>query len=131
MDILKITIGKKTYSEMRFPAYLYREVLRLREMQVELAKTHKYVMQSQQKLMEIAATANEDEIKTMSAAIEAVSEKIFALQDDIYERTLQIICKAYGEKFSVDELEQNLSVAEINAQIAKIADATNGIFEKN
>jgi hypothetical protein len=50
---------------------------------------------------------------------------------ELAERKAALICAVYGDKFTVDELEKNLSDEEINIEINKIIMSVSGVIEKN
>ncbi len=141
MDILTIrlkdreTDAEKTYSTGRFPAYLAREIMRIRTQELEIAKTHEQLLEAQKKLDEIrdaGGKGSEVQIDTAIAqSIRSISEAILAVETDVYERLLWIICETYGKQFTPDDVDHNLSRKEIGEQIRKIDAATNGVFEKN
>ena len=135
MDILSITLGEKTYSTGRFPAYLAREIMRIRAQELEISKAHEQLVEAQKKLGEIrdaiskGADAQIDQV--IMQTVKATSEAIMKVEEDIYDRLLWIICETYGKQFTPDDVDHNLSRKEIGDQIRKIDAATNGVFEKN
>lgn len=131
MEILTIKLGEKTYQAGRFPAYLAREILRIQSQQLEIAKVQDSLSASKKRLGEAAQKADQGDLAVVMAGISETTSAVIKLEEDVYERLLWVICETYGNQFTPDEVDHNLSRLEIAAQIRKISNATNGIFEKN
>ena len=129
MQILSITLGDKTYSTGRFPAKLYREIVRISGQRIVLAETRQAHAELEKKLKEASAAGQP--VTEMLDTMHDVYDQIMHTDEDIYSRQLWVICETYGNQFTVSDLEDNLSVSEIESQTLKIAQASRGVFAKN
>lgn len=109
MKVLTLKLGEKTYTTSKITAYMTRKSFELNRMALEFAK--------------LGEQLASDDIDG--------AEELFNRLDDFSMQKLVFICEAYGDKFTVNELEKELSMAEIDEQIAMIAKGLTGILEKN
>lgn len=109
MKTLVLKLGDKTYTTSRITAYLSREALGVNKDMLNIARTAKVVDQ---------------------ADIDAM-EKLLQDMNDAAIRKANLICEVYGNKFTADELEKNLTNREIENQIQKIIEGISGVVEKN
>jgi hypothetical protein len=109
MKTLVLKFGDKTYTTSRITAYLSREAFAINKDLLQIAKDSKAIDKND---------------------LEEV-EKLLQDMDDIAARKANLICEVYGNKFTVDELEKNLTNQEIDDQIKKIVQGISGVVEKN
>ena len=130
MDVLNLSINGKTVTAVRFPAYVAREVMRIQEQEFEIGKLNLEIEKQKDALKDLA---KDSEDKTayygLYSNINAVGDKLFALRNGISDRKLWVISEIFG--VTADDIERNLSVAEIETQIKSIVMACNGVFPKN
>lgn len=109
MKTLMLKLGGKTYTTSRITAYLSREAFAVNKNLFEIAKAAKTIDQND---------------------FDGV-EKLLQDMDDIAIRKANLICEVYGNKFTIDVLERNLTSQEIDEQIQKIVQGISGVIEKN
>jgi len=110
--MLKLKLGDKTYVATTINAAITRETFQINRDALQFAKE---ALKAQQ------AEETED----------------FDLLTDIMDKTLELkdrkaalICKAYGDKFTVDDLENHLTDEEIDLQINSLISSINRKIEK-
>lgn len=109
MKTLALKLGDKTYTTSRITAYLSREAFRVNKNLFEIAKAAKMI--------------DQNDLDSM--------EKLLQDMDDIAVQKANLICEVYGNKFTADELERNLTNQEIDEQIQKIVQGISGVIGKN
>lgn len=111
MKTLTLKLGDKTYSTIKVTAFLSKEALKIQKESLELAKIGKEIQNDLENL----------------DTIEELLDKMAELND----RKAALICEVYGNQFTIDELQKNLSDEEINIEINKIILAVSGVIQKN
>ena len=111
MQPIRIEVGGKTYTAGRITAAISREVVQIQKESIELAKMGKEL---------------QDDEKNLDSAMQ-VLDKLTALR----EKKSWVVCEAYGNQFTLDELEGGLTDAEIEIAVNRIMFAVNGIMTKN
>ncbi|HHY28091.1 MAG TPA: hypothetical protein GX523_15350 [Desulfitobacterium dehalogenans] len=109
MKTLTLKLGGKTYTTSRITAYLSREAMAVNKDMLGIAKT--------------AKALDQDDIDG--------AEKLMEDMESAAIRKANLICEVYGNKFTVDELERNLTNAEIDEQVNRIIQGISGVVEKN
>lgn len=109
MKTLVIKLGEKTYSTSRITAYLSREAFAVNKSLLEIAKAGK--------------TIDQNDLDSV--------QKLLQDMDDIADKKANLICEVYGNKFTVDDLERNLTNQEIDEQIKSIVQGISMVIEKN
>jgi formyltetrahydrofolate hydrolase len=110
--LLKLKLDKKTYTATSIMSAISREAFQVNRDALELAKIGDQVQNA-------AAEGDYDKLaEFMDKAIE------------IKDRKATLICKVYGNKFSIDELMDNVTDAEIDLQINAIISNINGVIAK-
>lgn len=110
MRLLNITLGEKNYMSGKITAFLTREALKLQRDALKLGEAAK-------KLTESATEAEAD----------AILDSVVGLMG----RKVWLICEAYGNRFTPDEVERHLANEEIDLEVNKIITAASGVIEKN
>lgn len=111
MKTLTLKLGDKTYSTIKVTAFLSKEALKIQKESIELAKIGKEIQNDLENL----------------DSIEELLNKMAELND----RKAALICEVYGNKFTIDELQKNLSDEEINIEINRIILAVSDVIQKN
>jgi len=111
MNVLSMKLLEKTYVAGKITAFASKEALKIQEDAIEIAETAKKVQENTQN-------------------ISLVKELISKLEE-INARKTYIICEVYNNKFTPDELENSLSLQEIDGEINKIVSGVTGIITKN
>lgn len=117
MKVLTLKLGKKTYTTGKITAFISREALKIQKESIQLAKKGLEIQQIQDTEM------NEDTINQI--------EELLQLTEELRQRKSWLICEAYQNKFSIDDLEKELSNEEIDAEIQKILNGVQGVISKN
>lgn len=108
MTVTKIKLGEKTYSTGKITARMTREALKIQKEAMELMKKG-------------AKFQDQDtEIDMTSEEIINISGELIVGQEELSDRMEQLIIDAYGDKFTIDELENELSTEEIGLEFNKI-----------
>ena len=115
MKVLTLKLGDKVYTTTRITAWMAREAMKISKDAIALAR--------------IGQTLNDTEI-TDELQIKTADEALGQVLD-LMLRKVNLICKVYGDKFSVDELENELTNAEIDQHIADISSGLSEVIEKN
>lgn len=110
MKTLTLQLGDKLYTVSRITAWQSREALAINKTALELAK----------KAKSIGDDADEND-----------ASEIIDLMGEITTRRSNLICEVYGGKFTVDELEKNLTTEEIAEHMNQITFGIMGIVQKN
>lgn len=111
MQILSLKVGDTTYTTGRATAYLARKALEINRKTIEMAKK---------------AT----EIKGGGADLDAV-DSLMAQMEELSNLKSWIVCQIYGEKFTVEQLENSLTAEELTAEVQRVTQAIMGIIPKN
>lgn len=111
MKVLTLQLGDKTYTTSRITAHMAKEAMRINKDSLTFAKNTK-----------ADSGSNVDVSKA-----EELMENMLELAD----RKSNLICEVYGNKFTVDELDDALTSEEISIEILHILRGVNGIVEKN
>lgn len=115
MKVLTIKLKEKTYTTGKITAFISREALKIQKESIQLAK----------KGLELQNTLDES-IITIDKA-----EEILDLSESLLQKKYWLVCEAYQNKFTVDDLEKELSSEEIEFEINKILGGVQGIISKN
>ena len=107
---LTLQLGDKLYTASRITAWQSREALAINKTALELAK----------KAKSIGDDADEND-----------AAAIIDLMGEIATRRSNLICEVYSGKFTVDELEKNLTTEEIAEHMNQITFGIMGIVQKN
>lgn len=110
MKVLTLKLGEKTYTTGKITAYMTRKSFELSRKAIEFGKMGQQIS---------------------SAADLDTAEKLMKELEDFTMEKYAYICEVYGNKFTVDELEKELSMEEINEQINMITKRITGVLEKN
>lgn len=113
MKVLTLKLGDVTYTTERITTGLSREALRVQE------EAFAFVEKAE------ALRSNPESI-SVSAASETISAQI-ALSD----RKLNLIVRTFGNKFTIADLEDNLTNQEVDVVVAAIVRGVTGIVSKN
>jgi hypothetical protein len=110
-SVYTIEINDKRYTQVRILAYLARSAIALNRETLDFAKQAQEIQKSD--------VGVED--------VEQITERISELND----RKSNLVCEVFENKFTVDELERNYSVAEITELVQKIVSGIGGTLTKN
>lgn len=110
MQVLSLTLGEKTYTTVRVTAFMSKEAMRINRDAMALAKRSKEI---------------KDDLDADAA--EEILDELLGLND----RKVNLICEVFGGKFTADEVEKELSSAEIDAEVQKITRGVTGVIVKN
>jgi len=110
MKVLTLKLGDKTYTTGKITAYMTRKCFEISRKAIEFGKLGQQI-------------SNNTDFETI--------EKLFKDLEDFTLEKYAFICDIYGNKFTVDELEKELTMEEINEQINMIAKGITGVLEKN
>lgn len=113
MRTFTIKIGGRTYTTSRISTYVTRQLFAINKASVSVADEYKNIQ-----------TADTDEAIEMAL-------KLFGDIESIFDKKSALICEAYGNKFTVDELEKALTREEIDKQIQELTLGVLGIATKN
>jgi len=113
MKLLTLKINEKTYTTGKITAFFTREALKIQKEAITLAKKGKV-------LQEPGAAENLD-------AVEEVLDSLAELK----ERKVWLLCEIYGNKFTTDDIEKELSDEEIEIEVNKIIMGISGVIQKN
>jgi len=103
MKVMSVKIGGKTYTTDKITAYMSRQAIKVNAESVKLSKT-----------------ATDDNVVDVYAELE-----------NILDKKNLIICQVFGDKFTAEELENNLSRPEIDEMFNNIMTGITGTIEKN
>lgn len=110
MQVLSLKLGEKTYTTVKVTAFMSKEAMRINRDAMTLANKSKEI---------------KDNLDADAAA--EIMEELINLND----RKTCLICEVYGGKFTADEVEKELSSAEIDAEVQKITRGVTGVIVKN
>ena len=113
MKVLLLKLNDRTYTTGKITAFISKEALKIQKEAITIAKKGKV-------LQEPGAAENLD-------AVEEVLDSLAELK----ERKAWILCEIYGNKFTVDDLEKELSDEEIEIEVNKIIMGVSGVVTKN
>ena len=116
MKVLALKLGGKTYTTGKVTAYIAKEVIKTGKQALELAK-------SRSALESLGEDSSEEDLDRASEVVSQVEE--------LADKKAWILCEAYGNKFTQDDLEKGLSSQEINTEINRLMGAITGTMEKN
>lgn len=111
MKPIKIKLGERLFTSTKITAWMAREAIATHKEALSLSKVAK-------------------EIQETKSDVEAAFEILEKLED-LATRKANLICEAYGNKFTVDELEKELSREEIDAQLEVIMTGIESVLSKN
>jgi len=111
MKVLSLKIGEKTYTTGRATAYLARKALEINKKTIEMAK-------------------KASEIKEGGVDLDAV-DGLMTQMSEINDLKSWLICVVYGDKFTVEQLENSLTAEELTAEVQRVTQAIMGIIPKN
>lgn len=114
MQILTIKLNGKTYQAGKITVFISKEALKIQKEALELAKKGNEIQKN---------TGDIEQIDKVQELLNGLSE--------LRDRKSWLICEVYQNKFTVDELEKELTNEEIEIEINKIINGTNGIILKN
>lgn len=109
MQLLKLKIGDKTYMSGKITTYLTKEAIRIQKDALAYA--------------EAAKGMDQTDINAASDLLDGLLE----LQD----RKVWLLCEAYGNKFTPDDVERNLAQDEVDLAVNQIIYSTGAAIEKN
>jgi len=109
MKTLTLKLGDKLYTTGRITAWQSREALAVNKDLIASAKRGQELDKSD---------------------IDGI-EQFLQEMDDLNVRKANLICEVYGNKFTVDELEKNLTNEDIENQLMQIVQGISGVVEKN
>lgn len=111
MKILTLKVNGKTHTTGKITAFLAKQAININKEALKLAKTGQ------------AMADNAEDID--------LAERLFEEMDELNNRKAWLVCELYANKFTQDELEKELTLTELDAEIAKIIRGISGITEKN
>ena len=111
MTVLTVNVGGKTYTTSRITTGLSREAMRITEESLKHANF---------------AKSGSETTDPESFALD-LPQRTLALSD----RTLNLIVRAFGYSFGIDELEDSLTNLEVNQLVNDITRGVQGIASKN
>lgn len=114
MKVLTLKIGGKTYTTGKITAFLSKEAMKINKETISLAKKGQEIQ-------------NSGELDYDIGVIDDLMNSMLELS----ERKAWLICELHGNKFSVDDLEKELSTEEIDAEINRIVAGISGVISKN
>lgn len=113
MKVLRLTLADKTFMTGKITAFISKEALKIQRDSIEIAKQGKEIQ------------ASEDEVNIDK--VENLLDKL----EEIRNKKVWLVCEVYGNQFTPDELEKELSDEEIDAEVNKIMHGVSGIIQKN
>lgn len=111
MNVLTMQISGRTVAAGKVTAGLSREALKIQADAIKIARTGTNIIQTPDNLDNIVG----------------MMDDLLALKD----RKAWLLCKVYGDQFTLDELESSLTELEIDAEINRIISGIAGIITKN
>lgn len=111
MKVLTIKLAGKTYTTGKITAFMSKEAIKINKDALALAKRG-------------------SEFKEQDIDVDA-AESLLADLEEINNRKVWLICTVYGDKFSPDDIEKELSTEEIDQEITKIIYGISGVASKN
>ncbi|MFT3952781.1 MAG: hypothetical protein QM689_12740 [Oscillospiraceae bacterium] len=118
MNVINITVGEKTYTATRITARQTRESFAINTAIIKNAQ----IGENLKAQRENEATENPN-----STAYMELLEEL----NEINSRKAALICDVFGGRFSVDELEGSLTLAEIDGVVRNITRGISGAITKN
>lgn len=115
MKVLSISINGKTYMTGKITAFLSKEALKIQRDALKLAKTAKEIMQHPENM--------ENELDRL--------ESVYDEMEELNQRRVWLICEAYQNQFTADEIEKQYTNEEIGNEVNKIISGVTGIISKN
>ena len=114
---MNMTINKKTYVSRPLTMSITREAFRIFTEWTKIAEKANSM-----------SASNDDENK-----LETLKKVSGLLEDntDILERKCELLVRFYDNQFSLDELYDGVTTAEVEAEFMKIIRSINGAIEKN
>ncbi len=109
MRILNIRLGERTYKSGKISLFLTKEALKV-----------------QREALGVAKKAEGMEMKDIDSALEILDEL-----EDISNKKVWLLCEAYENKFTADEMEKALDAEEIDAALNQLIGRTSQVIEKN
>ena len=110
MKVLILELGDKKYTSSHITAYISKEAMKLNRDAIELGKLGE---QAQEK----------PDTETAGRLMDSMI--------DLADRKTNLICEVYGNKFTAEDLDKNLSTEEIDEEIQKIILGISGVISKN
>jgi hypothetical protein len=111
MRVLNLKVGDATYTTGRASAYLARKALEINRKTIDMAKKAKGIKES-------------------GADLEAVDGLMEQLEE-LNNLKSWLICAVYGDKFTVEQLENSLTSEELTEELKRVTQAIMGIIPKN
>lgn len=111
MNLLSITVGSQKYMSSKLTMSLTREAMKINRDALALAE----------KIKDVDPTAMD-----LDSSLGMLKE----LEDQM-DRKVLLICRVYGDKFSVSDLESEFTQAEVDQEINRIIQAASGVISKN
>ena len=111
MNLLSITVGGQKYMSSKLTMSLTREAMKINRDALALAE----------KIKDVDPTAMD-----LDSSLDMLNQ----LEDQM-DRKVLLICRVYGDKFSVSDLESEFTQAEIDLEINRIIQAASGVISKN
>ncbi|HCC00543.1 MAG TPA: hypothetical protein DEP42_04920 [Ruminococcaceae bacterium] len=124
MKTLTLKLGKKIYTASLITMRLSREAMKIQADTVELATKAK-------KLQDMQPSQLNEETQELDPEFLQDAQEVLNKLDELSIRKLNLICETYKEKFTVDELENNLTKEEVDEQAQQIFAGVTGILSKN
>ena len=111
MQVLSLKVGDTTCTTGRASAYLARKALEINRKTIEMAKKAEAIRES-------------------GADLEAV-DGLMTQMAELNDLKSWLVCQVYGEKFTVEQLENSLTAEELTAEVQRVTNAIMGIIPKN
>ena len=112
MLIRSLKIGDKTYTTGKITAYISRKALEINTESLAITK---------------AGSALKDSEGDRYEELESYLRRLAELRTS----RSWLVCEAYEKQFTIEELENGLSVGEIEAEVLGIVHGVSSVIEKN
>lgn len=113
MKTIILEIGDKKYTSSKVTCGISKEAMLINKEAIEFGKLGQSISE------------NKDNVDMNMA------ESLFDRMIDLSNRKVNLICKVFGDKFTADEVENNLDNTEIDNIINNIIYGISGVITKN
>lgn len=123
MKVLTLELGEKTYTTGKITAFISRKAIEIQEDSVALSDKGLKIYKNSQTESEVSLEDTEKSINETG--------ELLQLTKELMQKKSWLICEAYQNKFTIDDLEKELSNEEIDAEIQRILNGVQGVISKN
>jgi len=111
MNLLSITVSGQKYMSSKLTMSLTREAMKINRDALALA----------------------ERVKDVDASSMDLDSSLKLLDDleEVMNRKVLLICRVYGDKFTISELESEFTQTEVDQEINRIIQAASGVISKN